>query len=210
MIKLEKRQGSSTILVLFMIVVLVTLGFFTIVSASLNYKLSLKTSQWNKSYYELDSKGEIIKAKIDEACYRAEQEAVKYVMVSGYNKKYSDVAIPEDIHNINKKLYAGNINNVYDVLNNTYKSLANIYLKDVEDEFGGEVVTLYNEDGSVFSIYYKNILQKDDDSTYKLDIKLNIQDILYDISIEPNEVSGKKVDFKNRYSIEKWKQYYDK
>lgn len=210
MFKTKKREGASTVLVLFMIVVLVTLGFFTIVSASLNYRLSLKASQWNKDYYALDKEGEALSAKIDDALYNAEQTAVAYVMDYGYKNKSTDL-IPDDVHQINKVLYNGNDENVYKVLNNTYKYLAKENLIPVKDEYESEIVTLYNDDKSIYSIQFNADLKKDDDETYRLAIKLNIDDILYDIHLDNNgRVVGKKIDFENRYSVKKWQQYYYK
>lgn len=210
MFKTKKREGASTVLVLFMVVVLVTLGFFTIVSASLNYRLSLKASKWNKDYYALDSQGEALAAKIDDALYNAEQDAVTYVMDYEYKKNSTD-KISLEAHQINKTLYSGNDENVYKVLNNTYKYLAKEYLIPVSEEYYSEIVTLYNDDNSIYSIQFNTDLKKDDDETYRLAIKLNVDDILYDIHLDDNgRVVGKKIDFENRYSIKKWQQYYYK
>lgn len=205
----KKRSGASSVLILFTVVILITLGLFTIVSASLNYKLSVESSQWNEFYYELDSVGESLVAKIDDVLYSAEQKAVYYVLTSEYKSQYART-ISQEIHDINLSVYNNDINNTYDVMNNTYKSLVIEYLKDIEDEYGGKVVTLYNKDGSVFSIYYTNVLSHSDDENYQLTINLNIEDILYDIFIsDSGEVTGRKIDFKNRYLINRWKQHYN-
>lgn len=206
---MKKRKGASTVLVLFMIVVLVTLGFFTIMSATLNYKLSLKASAWNKAYYELDSQGEAIVAEIDNYLYLAEQDSVKYFMQAEYKNETTKL-ISDDIHQTNRRIYNNDIKNSYKVLNNTYKSLAIGYLEYVEKTIGGDVIVLYNQDGGVYSISYENVLQKMDNKEYKLSIKLNVVDILYDIYLEGSRVNGKKIDFKNRYVITMWEQYLDK
>ncbi len=209
MIKTKKRKGASSVLILFTVIILVTLGFATVISAGLNLNLSLQSSQWNRAYYQLDSSSESVVAEIDDALYSAEQEAVKYVMNSEY-LLYSSTSIPNDVHNINKIIYKNDVNNIYDVLNNTYKFLAVEHLKSIEEKYGGEVVVLYNKDGSIYSMYYKNIFKKPDDEHYKLSIKLNIQDILYDVQIENGHFSGRKIDFKSRYLITRWRQSYRK
>ncbi len=204
MYKNKKRKGASSVIVLFTIVILITFSFFTIVSANADYRKSLEASEWNNSYYELDSYGESVVAEIDDVLYHAEQDAVHYILTSEFQQKNSKT-ISQHIHLVNKKIYNNNVNNVYDVLNNTYKSLALEYLKEIEEKYNGDVVALYNKNGGVYSLYYKNDLSLTNKS-YILSIKLNIQDILYDVSINNGKFSGRKIDFKNRYLITKWIQ----
>ncbi len=201
----KKRKGASSLLILITVVILVTLGFFTIVSASVNYAQSIKANKWTRSYYELDSSGEALVAYIDNELFTAEQQAVSYILASEY-LHYDTKTIPSSIHETNKLVYNNNVNNVYAVLNNTYKSLAIERLRTLKSKFGGTIVAIYNKDGSVYSLYYTNTLTKLDDPTYKLEIRLNIQDILYDIYIADGVVSGKKIDFKSRYLVTKWQQ----
>ncbi len=208
MLKLKKRQGASSVLILFTVVILVTLGLFTIVSASVNYSQSQKSALWTRSYYELDSYGEALLANVDNALFQAEQEAVNYIMTSEYLQNNAET-IPSEIHEINKDIYNNDKNNVYKVLNNTYKSLAINYLKPLEDTYDSNVVAIYNEDGSVYSLFYTAVLTKYDDLEFKFDIKINIQDILYDINVQDGVISGKKIDFKKRYLVTKWQQIYE-
>ncbi len=208
MLKLRKRQGASSVLILFTVVILITLGLFTVVSASVNYSHSLKSSSWIRSYYELDSYGEALLANVDNALFQAEQEAVNYIMTAEYLRDECET-IPSKIHEVNKKLYNNNPENVYTVLNNTYKTLAVSYLEPLEETYNGDVVAIYNEDGSVYSLYFTSTLEKYDNTPFKLNIKINIEDILYDISVNDGIVSGKKIDFKKRYLVTKWEQVYE-
>ncbi len=201
----KKRSGASSVLILITVVILITLGFFTVISASVNYSQSIKSNKWTRSYYELDSSGEALTAKIDDELFAAEQQAVHYVLTSEYLHNDSKF-IPPSIHEINKTVYNNDINNVYKVLNNTYKSLAVQRLKELKNRFGGTITTIYNKDGSIYALYYSNTLTNLKDSTYKLEVRLAIQDILYDLFIENGVVSGKKIDFKSRYLVTKWQQ----
>ncbi len=206
--KMKKRKGASSILILYTVVILVVLGLFTVVSASLNYKQSVSQSIWNKNYYELDSYAESVVAEIDDALFTAEQKAVKYIMTNEYMFNNS-ITIPQEVHNINKKLYNGDINNTYDVLNNTYMYLAINNLSPITEKYGGTVVPIYNEDGSVFSLYYKNVFSDENDPKYKLNVQININDILYDVVVTGNTFNSSKIDFKSRYTIYNWSQSYE-
>ncbi len=205
---MKKRKGASSILILYSVVILAVLGLFTVMSASLNYNQSVSQSNWNKNYYELDSYAESVVAEIDDALFSAEQKSVRYVMSNEYTFNNS-ITIPQEVHNINKKLYKGNVKNTYAVLDNTYKYLAINNLTAITEAYGGTVVPIYNEDGSVFSLYYKNVFVSARDSRYKLNVQLNIDDILYDVVVNGNSFNSSKIDFKSRYSTYNWTQSYE-
>lgn len=207
--KLTKRKRVSYILILCPIIILFLICLSSIISSNYTYKYSYEQSNWIKNYYSIDGYAQYVLSKIDNALFNAEQQAVNYIMTNEYLEN-KPTTIPLPIHNINKIIYNNDINNTYDVLNNTYKYLAVQYLKPIEQKYGGDVITIYNQDNSIYSLYYKNTFELPKDTLYKLDVQANINDILYDIFIDNNTVSGSKIDFKSRYDIINWSQLYEK
>lgn len=206
--KLKKRKGASSVLILYCIVILVLISLLTIMHVSLNYNISYEQSKWNENYYKIDSYAESVVAEIDDALFNAEQQAVNYFINQEYLIENSSI-IPEDIHNINKSIYNNDVNKSYDILNNTYKYLAIIYLQPIQETYGGEILTVYNDDETIYSLYYKNTFTLENFEDYKLETRISIKDILYDITIEDGIVSGHKIDFKNRYEVVNWSQFYE-
>ena len=69
--KRTKRKGSSTILVILIVLTVVLFGVMNMMSVYTSYKISKKNLQWTSDYYELDSKAQIfannIKNQIDKS-----------------------------------------------------------------------------------------------------------------------------------------------
>lgn len=64
--QLKSERGISSVLVIFMMIVLVTFGAIALTSAYANIKLANKTLAWNQDYYALDSQAEQALAYIDQ------------------------------------------------------------------------------------------------------------------------------------------------
>lgn len=69
--KKTKRKGSSTILVILIVLTVVLFGVMNMMTVYTSYKISKKNMQWTTNYYELDSKAQIfannIKNQIDKS-----------------------------------------------------------------------------------------------------------------------------------------------
>lgn len=71
------QKGAASILIIFMMLILVSLGAFAITSANANYKLSQRALEWNVMYYDLDAKGEEFLSALDEKLAEAEMMALE-------------------------------------------------------------------------------------------------------------------------------------
>ena len=60
MIKFKTRTGSSSILVILLVVTMVVFGVLAMMSSYSGLKMARKTAQWTQDYYELESKAEIM------------------------------------------------------------------------------------------------------------------------------------------------------
>lgn len=52
----KKDRGSSSVLVIMVLLMLVTFGVLALVTANSNLKISQKNALWNQSYYQLENK----------------------------------------------------------------------------------------------------------------------------------------------------------
>jgi hypothetical protein len=76
----KKTRGAASVLVIFFMLVLVTMGIFAIASSNANYRLSQRALSWHTMYYELDARGEEYVALIDRELSEAEARAREYVI----------------------------------------------------------------------------------------------------------------------------------
>jgi len=77
--KNKKKSGAASVLVVFMMLVLVTLGAFAIASSNANFRLSRRAVSWNEMFYDLDSLGETYLSQIDARLAEAEASAGDFV-----------------------------------------------------------------------------------------------------------------------------------
>ena len=73
------EEGATSVLIIFMMIVLVTLGVFAIVSAEVNIKFSQKAANWSEKYYALESQAEKYVSEVDAVLAIAEADAKTYV-----------------------------------------------------------------------------------------------------------------------------------
>jgi len=72
---LNNEDGATSVLIIFMMIVLVALGVFAITSADVNIKLSKKAAGWSEKFYALESMGSQYVGEVDAALATAEAEA---------------------------------------------------------------------------------------------------------------------------------------
>jgi hypothetical protein len=75
---IANRRGSTSILVILVIIVLATFGGVAVTSAWINKKLAMKTVSWREEYYEQDRQAEYMTARIDAALRDARDRAEAY------------------------------------------------------------------------------------------------------------------------------------
>ena len=80
---LGNENGASSVLVVFMMILLVTLGAFSISAANVNLKLCQKALNWNKAFYHLDGAGEEFRYEINLLLLEARNKATEDEPESG-------------------------------------------------------------------------------------------------------------------------------
>ena len=122
---LKSNRGSSSVLVIFVMVALVIFGVLSLMSSYANLKLSRKNLEWSGKYYALDSRGQACVEKVDGCLLAAEKEAKAYmeeIETGAVQPSAGD--IPEDIAARIKEqalLYAGQGEGRF--VRNTWKKL---------------------------------------------------------------------------------------
>jgi len=77
--RIMNKKGATSILVIFMMIVLVTLGAFAITSARVNLKFADKALEWDKMYYSLDDRAEEYLKDVDVQLAKAEKLTMEYI-----------------------------------------------------------------------------------------------------------------------------------
>lgn len=207
-----KRKGISTIVVVFMVIILVTFGLSTMLSSNLNYKLSEKSSNWSKNYYELDYLGEKDYFEIEKILNTCERTAVEYIMNKEYlkdNSEYLDSSHQKKL----KKIYEDNptTSSIYTILNSVYKEKAYelISLSDNYDFSNTSLVSEYNDNDLIDSIIYTKKIHDQNDKSKYLEIKFSINDILFNISEDSGIYTGTRKINRNPIEILSWNAVYE-
>ena len=76
---MNDESGAASVLVIFMMLVLVTLGAYSISSANVNYAFSSRALGWKDAYYDCDSRAEMFLMDADAALAKAEKETVEAI-----------------------------------------------------------------------------------------------------------------------------------
>ncbi len=195
---MKKRKGASSVLVLFMVVILVTLALFTIVSTRLNYKLSEKASEWNSKYYYLDGKAEEHLAEVATLINVAEKEAIDTFLLEKTNsEEYSNY----------------NVYEIYDILNYYFKDILATKLQDKVDDNIEKNKTYISVERDIFNnvetLKYGYTIFYDDSKDFGLQVEVEIKNLLYDVYLDGDIITAEKVFYENRYDIKKWKQFQE-
>ena len=90
----KSKGGAVSIQVVFLMLVLVTMGAFAIVSARVNYNFSLKALEWNRMYYALEDMAEQFVMFVDGLIEKAET-ADEFETAAGEGLRQLNAAYPE-------------------------------------------------------------------------------------------------------------------
>ena len=81
---LKNKKGAVSVQAVFMMLILVSLGSFSIVSARVNYVFSVKALDWNRMYYALESMAEEYVMETDRVLISVKERALAGNGGSGY------------------------------------------------------------------------------------------------------------------------------
>ena len=83
---LKSNKGSSLVLIILLMVILVVFGVTAMMSSFTDLKLARKNSEWVKDYYTVSSKGESLIEKLDRCLIIADKAAKTFIEQQDYKK----------------------------------------------------------------------------------------------------------------------------
>lgn len=195
------ESGATSILIIFMMLILVALGAFAITSANVNYKLSKRSLEWNVMYFALDAKGEEYLYVLDGKLAEAESAAYAYVK----DKKYQTTAqagIPSQIQGeIYKKYQSGGDTNssVKEIFEKIYMHYASTYINEVSANYSDFELSEVKK-GNKDSIINKIVIKSDTPGSEMCSLHVSV-------AIEPVEYTASGSSSRTlRYKITEWSE----
>jgi hypothetical protein len=185
----NNNRGAASVLIVFLMLVLVTLGTFAIVSSNANWRLNQRALAWNTMYYAMDAEAEELLARIDRLLLQAEVKA------RGYLLQNDDIS-PEIADSIN------NSDNETDIFNIIYMHYADEWLTELS--FIEEIDV--NNFGDGFWVSY----------TVESEVDINEADNYLSVSLWLGQAPYVSKDAENiqvawengkRYAVSEWYQY---
>ena len=201
-------RGATSVLVVFMMIVLVTLGAFAITSANVNMIFGRKAVALNTAYYALDGAGEQYVAAVDYALAQAEGWAVEYMRQKGFlSPQYPE--IPDAMQS---RIWSGfenalNKNNhCQDAFNRVYLYYAYENLKALYSEYPTQILMPFDDGNGIAGLAIEISVQSPDNLDSSLLIALRVASDRFTIDYSAGEIAGSLADHGPRCLIENWSQ----
>ena len=184
LVKLTEESGATSVMIISMMMVLVTLGAYSISSARINYAFSNKALEWNKKYYECDRQAEVFFMDVDTVLAKAEKQTAQVALqLNSDETEYGiDRILAENAEHIFNELYMQNITSELTSLTAKYPDMA------------------VNEDASVIDMTITI-----DNSSY-IEVKIAVLPFRYSIESQDGEISGVLNESNKRCHILQWSQ----
>ena len=177
------ESGATSVLIIFMMLMLVILGAYSIASAHVNYTFSNRALEWKQGYYGCDSMAEGFLADVDGALAKAEKAAVEAVIganavISQDNNAFiSSGGVEESL----TKLYTLNVLKEFELLSDKYDIQIN--------ENGPDVGTVISSGGNT-----------------QIEVRVAALPPRYSIALKDGVVSGVLKGKSKRYKITQWRE----
>ena len=181
---LTEESGASSVMIVFLMLVLVTLGAYTISSARVNYAFSRKAFEWNRKYYECDTQAEEFLMDVDKALAKAERKTAEAAIWP--NSSETQYGIHE-ITPVTAEI----------IFNNLYKHYLSEELALLSEQYDRMDV---NEDLSTIGM----IIQAG--GKEQIGVKLTVLPLRYAFESIDGEIRGVLKEGGRRYSILEWRQ----
>jgi hypothetical protein len=195
------ESGATSVLVIFMMIVLVTLGAYSIVSAHVNYSFSQRALNWNKDFYSCDYLAEGFMKDLDLALAEAEKATAEYVL-NGGNLLESYEGVPIELQSQLWEVGIASSENARTGLNLLYRHFAYQSVERLRDRYRDLEVSEGLVNVSVnFSI--------DEGKNSNLRAVVKISPLSFDFSEEEGIVFAIKSPGAKRCEILKWEQWQE-
>lgn len=220
---LKDKKGATSVLVIFMMIVLVVFATLAFTTSYANYRLAVKAANVTAENYALDDLASQMLLKIDSALAEAETQAQATLSQGGVQGQVPGIDHVQAT--AIQTAYAGaRVRNTFldDLMARTYMHCAVQALSAMEEQYGGLYMTLNApyEDGNFFDF----TRPAPDDGTLsmsialttgteqgdkQLDVTIGILPARYQLSDEGSAgIHGMRAEtYRSRYQIDVWKQW---
>ncbi|MDR1541356.1 MAG: hypothetical protein LBU32_25845 [Clostridiales bacterium] len=196
---LEGEEGASSVLVIFMMIVLVSLGAFSITSAHVNYSLSQRAVSWNKEFFQMDSLAERFLQGLDMALSQAEIKTAQYVLGNGFEQAEYE-GVPANLQRQFRQMGSFNKESAERGLNLLYTNYAYETLKSLSLEYPGIIL------GENLEYVEINFTMKEDEELNLL-LKLEILPLQFDVDAHGRFICADRKAGAKRFEIRQWRQW---
>jgi hypothetical protein len=196
------EAGASTILVIFMLIVLITLGAFAITSASVNRNFSKKALAWSESYFSLDERAEYFLMDADALLAEAENQSIDYIINRGFSQQ-AYKGLPETLQQEIYQAYSTpeNKDDITAIIRKVYPEFALEMLASLTNSYGAEV-TRTSE-----GLLINHSVVSESDPNVRIIIALEpIAPDYFEITFSRDKISFVKDAPAKRYKIIQWRQ----
>jgi hypothetical protein len=192
----SSEEGSASVLVIFMMIVLVTLGAYSRLSAHVNYSFSQKALAWNKNFYSCDLMAEEFLKDLDLALSKAEKETGIYVTSREFENDGFGTVSAELQDEIRQRGLTK------ESMNLLYKQRAYGALEKLQVKYPSMAISDGLEEVAInFSL--------DEEKNANIRAKILIEPLIFDISEKDGIVRAVKNPSAKRCRIEKWEQWQE-
>ncbi len=201
----RKFRGSATVVVIIMFSITLLFALATTYLTVGQNQKSSNIAEWNKEYYELDSRGVYATYRINQALSEAEQKTMTYM----YNKEYlkaDSTMLPKYAQTKIAAYYeteGTKQQQLTEISNKLYLFYANAYLEDAINDIP-EMTLINKQDGVIIYEIEINCTFKNDNNK-TLEMTKFVNNFCYDINVEGN---GTVTYTKNRNKYTKTTEYF--
>ena len=200
----RQEEGSTAVLVILMMIVLVSLGYFAIASANSNIKLSNNAQDWSKKYYHLDGEAEVFTAHVDELLLNAQLLTNEYFETQQY-LELTHPELPLEMHMV----ITGGYEDAWDKDFFIEQSLDTIFFFYADKEleklsltYPSAVVSCLRDGDYVLGIICNVTLDHEESLEYHLNVSLSVNGYS---SYKYDHINGNTAT--KRYKVTEWNQW---
>ena len=212
---IRNEEGATSVLVIFMMIVLVTLGAFAITSAYVNVKFSNSAVAWQAAYYDMDAEAEGYLESVDAVLIKAESAAAGYISNKGYISASYD-GIPTGLSAGLADKFASAADKrlaLQNAMASVYMSVAAREMSALQARYPNHQALTLADGDVVRGMVVQSTFDSHSDTNPKghLSVSIRVNPLQYELSLarqgDGYAVQGGTAAGYTRYTIEEWKEW---
>jgi len=194
----RNKKGATSILVLFMMIVLISLGAHSIVSANVNYKLSQRVSDWSRNFYAMEEISEKIIMLVDETLLKSENEVLELVVLD----KNKELVTERDLNKLKNLIEDKDEDGLDKLVQKIYNDKIFAELSKLESQY--ENLSVEKNGGN---IYIEVDISSENESDMNLHMRLDISSFNNKLHFKDGDIVTEKDEDTERFYITERNQW---